>query len=147
MDSIIYTISWLTVYVGIPFWFILAPVFSGRFSFIPARKIGTGILLSTLIMWPLMLGHRISIEVPYNMARTDDPMYDGVGGNAAILMTGWLLALIFQLPHVVLRLIVDLVAKKKRNGESDGAGQTATSLESKSESNEKPKLESERHTQ
>jgi len=77
-------------------------------------------------MWPLMLAHRIAIEVPYNMARTDDPMYDGVGGNAAILLMGWLIALIFQLPHVVIRLIADLIAKKKSKGEQDGGGQPDT---------------------
>ena len=133
MDTIVYTISSLIIYVGIPFWFILAPILSKRYSFIPARKVAKGILLSTLIMWPLMLGHRISIEVPYNMARTDDPMYDGVGGNAAILMVGWLVALILQMPHVALRLIIDLIAKKNRKGEQGADDQLSARAESKAE--------------
>lgn len=130
MDTVIYTISWLFIYAGVPFWFILSPVLSTKYSFIRSRSIGKGILLSTIAMWPLMLVHRISIEVPYNMARTDDPMYDGVGGNAAILVMGWLVALIFQLPHIALRVIVDLITKKKSKGEQDGGGQPATRPES-----------------
>ena len=126
MDTAIYMISGLFIYAGVPFWFILAPVFSKRFSFIPVRSIGSGILLSTLAMWPLMLVHRIAIEVPYNMARTDDPAYDGVGGNAAILLMGWLSALIFQLPHVAIRL----VAEKRSKGEQGGGGQATTRAES-----------------
>ncbi|MFT5906383.1 MAG: hypothetical protein ACI9E1_001991 [Cryomorphaceae bacterium] len=46
-------------------------------------------------MWPIMLLYRANIEVPYNMAITEDPMYDGVGGNAMLLIFGWLVALIF----------------------------------------------------
>lgn len=130
MDTVIYTISWLIIYAGIPSWFILAPVFSKRCSFISTRTVGKGVLLSTLIMWPLMLGHRIAIEVPYNMARTDDPMYDGVGGNAAILMFGWLMALIFQVPHVVLRLLIGFLAKRQRKGEQDAVDQLPARRES-----------------
>ncbi len=114
MDTFIIYGTALIVYAGIPFWFVFAPVFSKNVSFIPARKISNGILLSTFIMWPLMVVHRIGIELPYNLARTDDPGYDGVGGNVAILMMGWLLAILCQVPHIVLRLLVDLIIKSKR---------------------------------
>lgn len=55
------------------------------------------------------------------MARTDDPMYDGVGGNAVILVFGWLLAFIFQIPHIVIRLLVDLIAARRETTEQQAA--------------------------
>ncbi len=115
-DTIIYAVSWVFIYIGIPFWFIVAPVLSKKYKFIPNRKLGQGILTCTLIMWPIMLMHRTNIEVPYNMARTEDPMYDGVGGNAVLLIFGWLMALIFQVPHILLRLLIDYVNGKRHRG-------------------------------
>ena len=115
-DTIIYAVSWIIIYAGLPFWFILAPVFSSRFKFIPIRKLRRGILLATLIMWPIMLLHRMSIEVPYSMARTEDPMYDGTGGTGVLLLFGWFVALVFQVPHILLRLLADHLKVRRNKG-------------------------------
>lgn len=113
-DTITYHSTWLVVHAVIPFWFIVISGLRLESKFVTRRTIVRGILLSTLIMWPLMVLHRVSVEVPYIMARTTDPMYDGVGGNAATLMMGWLLALILEIPHIILRLLLELYFRHRR---------------------------------
>ena len=48
----------------------------------------------TVVIWISLLGFRIAYEVPWNRTVLDiekrDWGYDGVGGNAALLMLGWL---------------------------------------------------------
>jgi hypothetical protein len=117
LDTLAYHATWAAVYVAVPFWFIVGRRIWSSSSSVTPRSVGRGILLSTLIMWPLMILHRTSIEVPYIMARTIDPMYDGVGGNAAILVMGWCMALVFQLPHITLRLLLDAFRRKRRESQ------------------------------
>lgn len=124
-DTVAYAVTWGVIYVAIPFWFIVAPGFPGRFKIIPRRTIGSGVLLSTLIMWPLMFGHRVAVEVPYNMARTNDPMYDGVGLNAAMLMMGWFLALIFEVPHIFTRLLLNWIYRTSKGEPGAAPDETA----------------------
>ena len=113
-DTITYHTTWLVVHAAIPFWFIVVSGLRLESRLVTRRTISRGILLSTLIMWPLMVLHRVSVEVPYIMARTTDPMYDGVGGNAATLLMGWLLALILEIPHIILRLLIELFSRLRR---------------------------------
>ena len=106
-DTLTYYTTGMVVYVLVPFWFIVVSGIRSASKVVVRRSIGRGMLLSTLLMWLLMLLHRTSVEVPYIMERTTDPMYDGVGGNAAILLMGWFIALVFELPHIALRLLVE----------------------------------------
>ncbi len=53
--------------------------------------------MAILVVWAVMLGYRILIQVPQNMeaARLRGVLdYDGIGGNLAILLFGWIGAII-----------------------------------------------------
>ena len=55
------------------------------------------VVIAVLISWLLQVFYRIRVELPLNIQRAEakgDFEYDGVGGNVAILMTGWLYPLI-----------------------------------------------------
>jgi hypothetical protein len=71
------------------------------------------IALAVAASWALQIIFRIAIELPLNMERAKakgDLMYDGVGGNVAILMAGWLEPLILCLALVG---VVHLLNKKR----------------------------------
>lgn len=59
MDTVIRAISISLIYVVLPFSFILVPVFSKSYPFIPHRSVFKGIVISTITMWSLMFAHRI----------------------------------------------------------------------------------------
>lgn len=49
--------------------------------------------LITLCCWLLANAYRMSVELPVNFARArarGDETYDGVGGNAVMLVAGWI---------------------------------------------------------
>jgi hypothetical protein len=118
-DSIVYYFTGAITCIAVPFWFIFVSGLRLTSKWITRRSVGRGILLSTVIMWPLMLLVRVYVEVPYMMARTEDPMYDGMAGNAGLLILGWLFALVLQIPHIILRLLLDLY-QGRRNDVNQG---------------------------
>ena len=74
------------------------------------RTIGAGILISVPVVWSVLVIYRESIELPvnYELARLNgNETYDGVGGNAALCLMGWLVALIGCLPAALARMWFD----------------------------------------
>lgn len=58
------------------------------------RWIGLRTLVITVLVWYVSIRYRIVFEVPWNpmVIHMQDPNsgYDGVGGNAALLLLGWI---------------------------------------------------------
>jgi hypothetical protein len=55
------------------------------------------VAISVLVSWLLQIFYRIKVEMPVNLERAEsrgDFEYDGVGGNVAVLMAGWLYPLV-----------------------------------------------------
>src|SRR6187455_1904630 len=57
------------------------------------RWIWVRTIVITLVVWIVLMNFRIAYEVPWNRIVLDiekrDWGYDGVGGNAALLLIGW----------------------------------------------------------
>ncbi len=75
------------------------------------------ITIAVVVSWVLQIAFRTAIELPLNLEKAKvrgDLMYDGVGGNVAVLMAGWLEPLILCLALVgVIHLF------RKKNGNED----------------------------
>jgi hypothetical protein len=58
------------------------------------KWIFTRAIVITLVVWIVLMNFRIEYEVPWNRIVLDieksDDLYDGVGGNAALLFIGWI---------------------------------------------------------
>ncbi len=113
-ETIIFYFTSALVYILVPFWFIVTPLFANRCKWLIYRNIKRSLWVTVLLMWPLMIAHRALIEVPYNMMLTDDPMYDGVGGNGVVLLFGWAIAVICSLPHWLVRVLFGKSRKRSK---------------------------------
>ena len=107
LHTVICCLTWFGVYVAIPFGLIVVPVIASRWRFMAHFSVGKGILISTLLMWFLMEFLNVSVTIPRHTPIADDSMHDGTAVNAVIFMLGWLIALIFQLPHLMMRLLIE----------------------------------------
>jgi hypothetical protein len=80
------------------------------------RKWNRKILICTLLAWFLQMQYRTTVELPISMHRAElhgDTMYDGVGGNVAILLMGWFWPLILCFFVRLLFKIYDRFQTKK----------------------------------
>ena len=112
--QILVTVGYWAILLGIPAITVLPPLAIRSWPRL-IQSTARGILLATAIGWPILIFYRIFVEVPLNMDLAQsrgDMMYDGVGGNAATIMFGWLFALLFSLPHAVLRLTIQRIRRK-----------------------------------
>jgi hypothetical protein len=112
---VIYYASGFLIWVFLPFWLIVAGQCRWAAKFAVQRPLGGSVLLCALLMWPLMVLHRTLIEVPLIQSRNPpDSDWDGVGGNAMVLVMGWLFSLIFQIPHIAFRLILAAARRRRK---------------------------------
>lgn len=110
------TAGYWAILLGIPAITVLLPLAMPSWPKL-IRSTTRGVILATAIGWLLLIFYRIFVEVPLNMDIAQgrgDMMYDGVGGNAATVVLGWLFALLCSLPHAILRLAIQQIRKRKK---------------------------------
>ncbi len=100
------------VYVMTPSWFILSPLFSSKYKFIPNRRARWGLLYSIIVIWLLLiLCSFIYLSIP---SQSDDPLADGTGLVAVSLLSGWLIGFVISVPYLVIRYIIETFIIKKQ---------------------------------
>jgi hypothetical protein len=72
------------------------------------RRFGLRVVTAVFTSWYLQLVFRFGLNLPAlrEIARIEDPTYDGIGTNAAILMMGWLPPLIVSLLSLLLLFLL-----------------------------------------
>jgi hypothetical protein len=91
-------------------------------------------LVITVVVWIATMEFRIAFEVPWNRAVMNieqrDPGYDGVGGNAALLLFGWVLPFIQCIVTLSLARVGlnSLRARRNRKAEQDADDQAAAAV-------------------
>ena len=101
----------LLIVAAIPALFILSPT-ATRF----VRSTSLRFLAAIVFTWVLLNCWRSYAEAPMAMAAAvdaDGTYHDGVGGNAAVFVFGWVEPLLFGLPFVVIKLMLDLTRNPK----------------------------------
>jgi hypothetical protein len=106
-----------------PALFVFSPTLS-RF----VRSDAARFLMSIIVTWGfLVVFWRPSVELPIALARAraaGDTMYDGVGGNVAVLLFGWLEPLLFGCPFLIAKMIINR-RKNPNNVPDHGSGSRA----------------------
>ncbi len=105
----IHTLETVLFWAAIPL--ALIPPLSLKWKWIVLRSI-----VITVALWVSMVLFRVEFEVPWNRIVFDleqtNEMYDGVGGNAALLLLGWVFPFIQSLGTLcILRFSVSLRAR------------------------------------
>jgi hypothetical protein len=83
------------------------------------RPVGRRLLHCVLLGWYIQVAIRSSIVAPalLTLAIRGHSIHDGVGGNVATLMFGWLSSLILVFPFAVVTMVLNwLRSRKNRNG-------------------------------
>ena len=81
------------------------------------------VLVITAVVWIALINFRIAFNVPWNRIVMDiekrNPGYDGVGGNAALLLMGWIVPFIESVATLCVAGIVLkwIDARRKRTTE------------------------------
>ena len=115
------TIGYWIIWVGLPALLILGPVVISTWPK-AIRPTTRGLLIAVVLGWPLLIAYRILVEVPVNMQMAElsaDNTYDGVGGNAAMIIMGGLVMLIFATPCAGLRYMIEFW--KRRNPQQEAS--------------------------
>ena len=93
----------------------------------------------TLVLWIVLMDFRIAYEVPWNRIVMDiekrDPGYDGVGGNAALLLVGWIFPFVqcFVTLCVSRFILIRIGRRKTKRTEQVADDQLPARAESKAE--------------
>jgi hypothetical protein len=77
------------------------------------------VAIAVLVSWLLQIFYRIRVELPVNIQRAEsrgDFEYDGVGGNVAVLMTGWLYPLVTCLAVIGVSKMISKRTEQNENG-------------------------------
>lgn len=76
-----------------------------------------------LFLWAFLIVHRdLVVSYKISEARARGNMdYDGVGGNAAILLVGWVVAIMAMIPALLVRGIIELVAALRQKRAEGGS--------------------------
>jgi len=109
-ERIIIELSGLVITFGIPIIVLTYPKFP-RWP----RSIGARLFLTVLAVWLLLIVHRMA-SLPTLIRDAEaagNIMYDGVGGNVAILFTGWFVGLIGCIPALIISGVVGWASKRR----------------------------------
>lgn len=114
---------------GILFWLAiplaLLPPIPIRWKWVWIRTV-----VVTLVVWIALMDFRIAYEVPWNRIVMDiekrDWGYDGVGGNAALLLVGWIFPFVQCLLTLCLTriILIRFGNRSKPNTEQSADGNT-----------------------
>ena len=72
-------------------------------------------LITVLAVWLIRNVYRLGLEAPVSWARAQkhgDMMYDGVGGNVAVLLAGWLEPLVVCILVILCCELANLLVKR-----------------------------------
>lgn len=97
---------------GIPLLFLANP----KFPKFPRTSWGKFVSV-VLLVWLLAIIERV-LSTPYRFqaaAERGDEMYDGVGGNVAVLFIGWMIGLIGSIPAFLVRAFVSKLQARQNS--------------------------------
>ena len=107
----ILTCAHFVIVAGIPLCFLFFPSVQRR---IPSAWLR--FLTAIIFVWLVLQPWRLFVEMPIaraNARAAGDLDYDGVGGNAAILLAGWIEPLIFGLVPFIIKVMWDKKEKSQ----------------------------------
>ena len=111
-------ITCLLVWLGIPAYLFYRCPKTGE------KNLGPRFMLGTIGSWAGLVLHRELIGLPVAIARAEaegDLLYDGVGGNAALLFGGWILGIISSAVALVAYLALNYIRRHKDQFTSPGS--------------------------
>jgi hypothetical protein len=109
IDRILIEFAGMFILFGVPIIVIAYPKFPRWPRSVVGRFVAT-----ILVVWFLLIVHRLA-SLPTLIRDAEaagNMMYDGVGGNVAILVMGWFMAAIGCVPALILATIIQKFGKK-----------------------------------
>jgi hypothetical protein len=109
--SIFSSVTELAVIIGIPLVIFARRARSGE------RNLALRFFVSVLLVWAGVIAHRLLIGLPVAMRRADAngrPDYDGVGGNVACLIGGWMTGILGAIVAMVIPSIVEWIVGRRK---------------------------------
>ncbi len=108
-------LGYFTILFGLPQAFIVLPILLKNRTplIIPLAR---GVAYSLLFGWAFLFVWRIHTEFPWNrdqLVGEDREMYNGNGGNAAVLFYGWLYMLMGLVPALLIRMSIEHIRKRR----------------------------------
>jgi hypothetical protein len=104
--------GWLHLIIPVVFAAIMfRPPSNGQLK----RPLGRRLLRCIFLGWFIQVAIRFSLQGPalYVLSVREGTLRDGVGGNVGTLLLGWLSALIFAFPFMVIASVLDSLSARK----------------------------------